>query len=414
MRWLVLAAYALVAAVSQLLWLTFAPITTQAAAALHVDVGAAGDLAAVFPFVYILLALPTGRWLDARFEQALAVGAGLTMAGALVRLLAPSSFAVQMTGQLVTAAGQPLVLNAINKVAARHFPAGERATAISIGSVALFLGILVAVLSGDALYRAGGLGLLLLIQAALAVAAFAAVLLAVRVPPEFGGAAASGASLRLGWLLHDRFLWLLAALVFIGMGTYNGVATWLEAILDHFGEGAAAGGLIAVMTGAGIAGAAVIPPLAAARGRRRLVLLCALGVSAVAFGALTLRHDVAWSGAWLALDGVLLMASLPVVLDWAEVHAGAERQGEAVGFLMLAGNLGGLVLVVAVQVVLASAYLSLAVLAAAAVLGIPVALGLPGRAREGSNGPRGEGEAAAGSLPWHASVSPTDTGQASK
>ena len=44
------------------------------------------------------------------------------------------------------AAGQPFVLNSITKVAARYFPARERTVAISVGSVALFAGILAAAL----------------------------------------------------------------------------------------------------------------------------------------------------------------------------------------------------------------------------------------------------------------------------
>src|SRR3984893_6319347 len=112
-RWAILGGYALLAACTQMLWLTFAAVDTQTAAAMHVDVGTVGDLAAIFPFVYIVLALPTGRWLDLRFVQALGVGAVLTGGGALVRLAAPTSFGWQLGGQLVIAAGQPLVLNSI-------------------------------------------------------------------------------------------------------------------------------------------------------------------------------------------------------------------------------------------------------------------------------------------------------------
>jgi hypothetical protein len=117
-RWGVLGAYALLAACTQLLWLTFAAVDTRSAGVMKVDLGAVGDLAAIFPFVYIVLALPTGRWLDMRFGHALGVGALLTGGGALVRLVAPTSFGWQLAGQLVIATGQPLVLNSITKVAA--------------------------------------------------------------------------------------------------------------------------------------------------------------------------------------------------------------------------------------------------------------------------------------------------------
>ena len=377
-RWAVLAAYALLAAMTQLLWLTFAPITTQAARDMGVDAGLAGDLAVIFPFVYILLAMPAGWWLDHRFRPALGAGAALTAGGAALRLLAPGSFSVQLAGQLVIAAGQPLVLNSITKIAARYFAPQERATAISVGSVALFVGILAAVLAGGPLYAAGGLRLVLWAEAAPALAALPLVVLALRVRPEYSDDAPAGVSLR--WLWHDRFMWLLAGLVFIGMGTYNAVATWLQPILDSWKQGAAAGDLVAVMTFAGIVGAGVLPPLVAARDRRRPLLVTTLAVSAIAFLSIALRHDPISVGTALFVDGFVLMASLPVVLDWADVHGGPERQGAAVGFLMLAGNLGGVVLALAVQGLVFSPYLALAALSAVALLGLPLALALPARA----------------------------------
>jgi len=376
-RWAILAAYAALAACTQLLWLSFAAVDTQTAAALHVDVGTVGDLAAIFPFVYIVLALPTGRWLDMRFAQALSVGAGLTGLGALIRLAAPTSFGWQLGGMIVIAAGQPLVLNSITKVAAHYFPPHERAMAISIGTAALFVGILAAVITAGPLFAAGGLPLLLAAQAVPSVIAAIAVFFAFRTAPAFRDDPSVSVSLR--WLVHDRFMWTLAALVFIGMGTYNTVATWLQPILDNFDEGAAAGNLIAVLTFAGVIGAGVLPSAVAARDRRRTMLVAALITSAVAFAAMAAFHNVFWLGAWMFVDGFVLLACLPVVLDWSEVHAGPERQGAAVGFLMMAGNLGGLLLVLAVQPLLGNAYLALGLIALVGLAGVPVVLRLPAR-----------------------------------
>ena len=378
-RWAILGAYAVLAACTQLLWLSFAAVDTQTASALHVDVGTVGDLAAIFPFVYIVLALPTGRWLDMRFAQALSVGAGLTGLGALIRLVAPTSFGWQLAGMIVIAAGQPLVLNSITKVAAHYFPPRERATAISIGTAALFVGILAAVITAGPLFAAGGLPLLLLAQAVPSVIAAIAVAVAFRTAPAFRDDPSVSVSLR--WLAHDRFMWTLAALVFIGMGTYNTVATWLQPILDNFDEGPAAGNLIAVLTFAGVIGAGVLPSAVAARDRRRTMLVAALVISAVACAAMAAFHNVFWLGAWMFIDGFVLLACLPVVLDWSEVHAGPERQGAAVGFLMMAGNLGGLLLVLAVQPLLGNAYLALGLIALVGLVGVPVVLRLPARTR---------------------------------
>ena len=376
-RWVILAGYGLLAACTQLLWLSYASITAQAHRAMGVSEGAVGDLAAIFPLMYVILALPSGRWLDARFGRALSAGAVLTGAGAVLRLGGPESFGWALAGQFLIAAGQPLVLNSITKVAARYFPPQERTAAISAGSVALFAGVLAAVLSAGPLLDAGGLRLLVWTQAALAVIAAAWVVLAVATPAAFPGDASVAVSL--GWLRRDRFMWVLGGLLFVGMGVFNAVATWLDSILGHFGRGGAAGYLIAIMTVAGILGAAVLPQAVAKRDRRRALLQVTVGVTAVAFLAIAAVHNVAFVGVVLFAEGFVLLAALPVVLDWSELHTGPERAGAAVGFLLLAGNLGGVVLVLIVQGLISDPYLSLGALSAIALAGLALSTRLPAR-----------------------------------
>ena len=374
-RWVILAGYALLTACTQLLWLAYAPITTQTHHIMGVSEGAVGDLAGIFPLMYVILALPAGRWLDTRFGPALSLGAALTAAGGLVRLAGPASFGWAIAGQFVTAAGQPFVLNAITKVAAHYFPARERTAAVSVGSVALFAGILGAVLSGPPLLHAGGLALLLWVQAAVAVLAAVWVLAAIRTPPAYPGDPSVAVSLR--WLRRDRFMWLLGGLLFVGMGVFNAVATWLDSILTHFGHGGASGYLIAVMTVGGIAGGALLPGIVARRGQRRGLLEIAVAVTAVAFIVLAGVHEPVVGGVVLFVAGFFLLAGLPVVLDWSELHAGGERAAGAAGFLLLAGNLGGVVLVLIIQAVIGNPYLSLGALVVCCLAGLVLATRLP-------------------------------------
>jgi predicted MFS family arabinose efflux permease len=376
-RWLVLAGYGLLAACTQLLWLSYAFIESPAHRAMGVSVSDVGDLAAIFPLMYVVLALPFGKWLDISFERALGLGAVLTAAGGLIRLAGADNFWWALAGQLVIAVGQPLVLNSITKIAARYFPEQERTTAISIGSVSLYLGILAAALSAKPLFDAGGLSLVVLVHGAVGVAAAVWVLAALRTPASFHGDAS--VRITLGWLKRDRFMWVLGGLLFVGMGIFNAVATWLDPILGHFHHGSASGYLFAILTGAGILGAAVLPDVAAKRDRRRAMLMVTVAVTALAFGAIALWHGVVFIGIVLFIEGFVLLAALPVVLDWSELHSGPERAGAAVGFLLLAGNLGGIVLLLLVQAVIGSPTASLAVLVAAALAGLGLATRLPAR-----------------------------------
>lgn len=378
-RWPLLAAFALLVTATQVLWLSYAPITPQAAAALGVSEGAVGDLAVINPLLYVVLAIPAGRWLDRRFGRALAAGALLTAVGAALRLVDPGSYGWALAGQLLFSAGQPLVLNASTKVAARYFPPGERTTAISVASAAQFVGILVAALSGSALFDAGGLRLVLGVHAAIAMLAAVAVLGALRVPPAYAVEEVAAPALR--WLRGDRLIWQLGALLFVGVGVFNALATWLDSILSDLGHPGVAGTLIATTTVAGIAGAAVLPGIAARRDRRREVLMVTTLVTVLVFTGIALIHNVVFIGIALAVEGFVLLAGLPVALDWSELESGPDKAGTATGFLLLAGNLGGVVLVLLVQALIGNPYLALAAMAAVALPGILVASRLPRHAR---------------------------------
>ncbi len=115
------------------------------------------------------------------------------------------------------------------------------------------------------------------------------------------------------------------------MGIFNAVATRLDQILGHFHHGSASGYLFAILTGAGILGAAILPEAAAQRDRRRAMLLVTVGVTAIAFGAIAVWHSVVFIDIVLFIEGFVLLAALPVVLDWSELHTGPERAGAAAG-----------------------------------------------------------------------------------
>ncbi len=374
-RWALLAAFCLLVVMTQLLWLTFAPVTTETAAELGVSEGLVGDLAVVNPLLFVLLALPAGRMMDRSFRLALTLGAGFTLVGALVRLVDTGSYGWLLAGQVLASVGQPFVLNATTPLAARAFPEAERAHAIAAGSAAQFVGVLLAAVGGGVVVAAVGIRGLLLVHAAVALVAAAAVVVMLRTATLARVERTATASW--SWLRHDPLVWRLAVLLLVGVGVFNALATWLDPVMAALGHPDAGGPLIAVTTLAGILGAAVLPGPAAARGRRREVLLLATLATLVVFGLLTVVHLPVAAGVLLAILGFVLLAGLPVALEWSEVHVGAARAGVATGVLLMAGNLGGVVLVLVVQPFVGTPALALGVIALAALPGMAVAWSLP-------------------------------------
>jgi nitrate/nitrite transporter NarK len=153
-------------------------------------------------------------------------------------------------------------------------------------------------------------------------------------------------------LLSMRDLVLIFALSFLGLGFFNGLTTWLEVILKPNGIDAEHAGFVggALIVG-GIFGAAVIPAISdAVRRRKPFVTVC----TCVAAGLiLPLCTGTAFSTV-VALGGVLGFFFLPayaLLLEMCSELAGQSSAGYATGLLMLVGNAGGVVTIVAMDAV---------------------------------------------------------------
>jgi len=372
-RWRAIGAYAALAAATQLLWLTYAPLTTASAHHYHVSQGAIGDLAEIFPLLYVVLGIPAGRLLDRSFHRWLAVGALLTAAGGLVRL-AGAGYGWALAGQLLVATAQPLVLNAVTKLAAEYLPSALRPHGIAVGSAGIFAGMLLALASGTAL---GGhrIPLLLALQAGFAV--LAAAWLCLELARRGAAAAAEReevavgvAALRAVWA--DGGVRVLSALLFLGFGAFIALTTWLQTLLHHYRVSAgAAGSLLAAMVLAGAVGAAVLPPvLVRRRGEQRMIGASILAV-VVGGVVLALVHALAVDAIVLIPMGLLLLTDLPVVLELSERRAGAAA-GTVTALLWLAGQLGGVVVSLAVEALVHHPLPAFLLLAAVGVCALPL------------------------------------------
>jgi predicted MFS family arabinose efflux permease len=338
-RWRPVAAYAMLAGATQLLWLTFAPLTTASAHYYGVSETAIGWLAEIFPLFYVVLALPAGRLLDRSFHRWLAAGAVLTALGGLVRLAAPQ-FAWALLGQLLVATGQPLVLNAVTKVASEHLPPRLRP-----------LGMLLALTLGT-LFGGAHLRGLLELQAAFALIAAAALLFELRLHRARGRdepAVALGlVALREVW--SDRSVRVLSGLLFLGFGAFVALTTWLQALLHNYRiSSTTAGGLLVAMVLAGALGAALLPPWVVSRKAERAMVGAAVSVTVGGACLLSVEHVVVIDAIVLVAIGFLLLTLLPVLLELSERRAGASS-GTVTALLWLAGNAGGLVIALLVGI----------------------------------------------------------------
>jgi MFS family permease len=346
-RWVILAVFMLVGALNQLGWITFAPITVETTAFYGVSSLAVGLLSLSFMAVYLLLFLPAAWVIDTLgFRTAVGLGAALTAIGALGRGIFSTSFSAVLAFQLVLAAGQPFVLGAITTMAARWFPPGERATASGLGTLAIYIGVLAGVWLTPLLLASAGMRGMLLVWGILSAAAALGFFLAARERPPGSAAGAGAQSLvfdGMRGMMRQKDFILLLAIFFVGLGAFNGVTTWIEEIAAPRGFTAAqAGAAGAVMLGAGIIGAAVLPLISDATRRRKPFMILALAGIVPGLIGIGLARGYGLLLASAAVFGFFLLSSGPVGFQYgAEITAPAP-EGTSNTLLLLMGQISGM------------------------------------------------------------------------
>ncbi len=374
--WAVVVAYALVCAATQLLWLTYATITTETAHRYGVSSSAVGWLAEIFPLLYVVLAIPAGVLLDRSFRAVLTAGGVLVALGGLLRL-GGETFAWAMAGQVAVAVAQPIVLSAVGKLAAEHLPLHQRADGIALGSAGSFLGMLVALILGPTFGGHGHLQRLLVLEAAIGVGCALALALALRRPgrPTDEHAAIARGTARRLWA--QPAMRALCGLVFVGFGVFVAMATWLQTLLQPEGVSeTTAGTLLVGMVVAGVLGCAVLPTRVARDARERGFMRLAVVAACAGCALLAALPWVGARAAVLALMGLVLLPALPVVLTCAERLAGPAA-GTAGAIVWMAGNLGGLVVALIVQVLVHELVAAFLAMGAVSLGGLAFLSGVP-------------------------------------
>jgi predicted MFS family arabinose efflux permease len=370
--WSVVIAYALAASAAMSLQLVFAPVTTSAAAHYGTSLAAIGWLSEVFPLMYVLIAIPAGFLLDRHFRAGLLLGAILIAGGAVLRLVG-DSYAWAFAGQLICAAGQPLILNGVTKVAGDYLDERQRPRGLAVAMASIYLGQLVAILMGSLLAEASQTTMLLQASTLYAVAAAALLAVSLRRPGAFRSpeeAPPGMDSLRSLW--SDGFIRTITVLAFIGIGAFTALLTWLQAILEPAGVSAAATGAMLIgLIVAGVVGVSFLPAMAMRRKREFQLLLLSGGVGVAAMLMLVVAPGMLVGLIVMPIDGLFLLAAMPVILELTERRAGA-RVGTATALVWMAGNAGSLLIAMGVQALINRPTLALMFMIVVSAVMIPL------------------------------------------
>lgn len=351
-RWVVLLAFMAIIALNQLLWITFAAITSDAMKFYGVSDLSIGLLSLSFMVVYIFVSFPASWVIDTYgLRVGIGIGAVLTGVFGLVRGLVAANYTWVLVAQIGIAVGQPFILNAITTVAARWFPMEERATASGIGSLAIYLGILAGLALTPYLTLHSGIGGMLMIYGIASALAMMIFFLFARerppsppCPPE--QEARSLVLDGLSKMIRQRDFILLLIIFFVGLGAFNAITTWIEQIISPRGfSPTQAGNSGGIMIFGGILGAVILPLLSDRYRKRVPFLLLAVFGAAVGLLGLTFVTGNFMLLVFSFIFGFFLLSAGPIGFQYAAEITYPAPEGTSNGMVLLVGQVSGIIFI---------------------------------------------------------------------
>lgn len=344
-RWVVLAVFMFINLTIQILWISYAPITSVAASFYGVTELAIGLLAMTFMMAFIPLSIPVSWAIDTYgFRLTVSIGAVLMGIFGVVRGLAGTNYTLVLLSTIGIAIAQPFLLNAWTKVPAQWFSIEERATAVGLITLSNLVGTALGMVLTPLLIESFSIPTVQLIFGSLA--AFSALLFVIfarekpATPPCPPGQEVR--ALMLDGLKHAlkiKEFWMYLAISFIGMGIFNGVTTWVEGIIRPRGfSPTEAGTLGALMLIGGVLGAVVLPPFSDKQHKRQRFIL--LGFAAAIPGLIGLTFASTPFLMYLSAFafGFFLISASPIGMQYAAEITHPTPEGTSNGLIQLFGQ----------------------------------------------------------------------------
>ena len=344
-RWAVLAVFMFINLTIQMLWIGYASITGPAAVYYSVSDLQIGLLAMSFMIAFIPLSIPVAWAIDTYgFRLTVSIGAVLMGIFGITRGLAGANYLLVLLSTIGIAIAQPFLLNAWTKVPANWFSIGERATAVGLVTLANLVGTALGLVLTPILTESISIDRVMLSYGA--VAAFSAVLFLIfareRPPTPPCQPGMEVRALVLDGFKHalkvKPFL-LYLAVVFIGMGIFNGLTTWVETIIRPRGFSPTdAGTLGALMLAGGLLGAVVIPPISDKQRKRQRYLLIGFILTIPGLVGLTFASSYGLLLVSAFSLGFFLVSTFPVGMQYAAEVTFPTPEGTSNGLIQLFGQ----------------------------------------------------------------------------
>jgi MFS family permease len=344
-RWVVLAVFMLINMTIQILWISYAPVTGPAAQFYHVTDLRIGLLSMVFMIAFLPLSLPVSWALDTYgFRWTVSIGAIIMGVFGILRGLAGANYTLVFVSTIGIAISQPFLLNAWTKVPAQWFGTGERATAVGLVTLSSLVGTALGMVLTPALTVSLSIPTVQLIYGG--IAAFSAVLFVVfarekpaTLPCPDGQEVRALMLDGLKHALKIKVFWMWLFISFVGLGVFNGVTTWVEAIIRPRGfTPADAGTLGALMLVGGVLGAVIIPALSDKQRKRQRYMMIGVVLAIPGLVGLAFATNLILLFVSAFFMGFFLVSANPIGMQYSAEVTHPTPEGTSNGLIQLFGQ----------------------------------------------------------------------------
>ncbi len=351
-RWLVLLVFVLALTMTNVIWISFAPITGAAAQFYGVGDMSIGLLSMIFMITFIIFSVPASWVIDTYgLKVGVGIGIGLTAVFGLTRGFFGDSYRMVLISQILASIGQPFIANAVTTVASRWFPLGERATASGLGTLGMFFGQIIGLVVTPFLALQYGIPTALTVYgvAAMVVAALFLALAKEKpaTPPCLPGQEERSLAFDgLKRVLADRQFRVLLLIYFIGLGAFNAISTWIEDIVRPRGFDITQAGLVGgALVICGIIGAVVIPMLSDKAGKRRPYFVTAVALCIPGLVGLSYAGGYALCLVAAGAYGFFLLGLGPLGFQYGAEMTYPAPEATSTGLLLMAGQISGILFI---------------------------------------------------------------------
>ena len=336
----------------QVMWISYATVTLEAATYYNVGEFEILFLSTIFMIVYIPVSF-FATWFINKFGFRIGVGLGAMINGVFgfLRVFAGPNYFLVLFIQIAISVSQPFFLNSVSLLSANWFPESERTRATGLSVNSQLLGVALGMVLTPIIVVTYNLEVMLFIYGLYSlIIGIIFVLIARDKPPtppsltiKTEKTVLKGSS-RL--LFRNKQFLIIVVIFFVGLGAFNMVSTYIELIVAPRGLTAIeVGNLGGLLILGGMIGAILMSTLADKLRIRVLLIKISLVIGAVSFFVISFASSTAMLYLFGFLLGFGLLSVGPVLLEYTVDITVPVPEASSNGMLMVVGSISGILFI---------------------------------------------------------------------